>query len=473
MASKISALLIAFLFCTISVYTLQAQCETWNDSPRKEEAENAHSNYRSALKMGDFGLAYTEWETAYDIAPAADGGRDFHYTDGIKIFKEQLKDPANASKKAELTSNILQLYDQAASCYENKSITLKNCEGDCYTHKAGQLLGRKGFDMFYEFNSPYEENLAALTTSLEKTGNDVEYIIFEPMANIIVYQFQNEKMDAETVRGLHEKLVTAADYNIEKAGQYKAYFESSKARMLAKFAEIESDVFDCDYFKSKLEPMYNEKPDDPDVVKYVYNKLLQEGCDKSDGFLQRLEGIYLEYAKEENAKMQAEFEANNPGVVANKLYKEGDFEGAILKYEEALQTEEDQDKRAQYYFNIASIQFRKQGKLQEARTNAVKAAELRSAWGQPFLLVGDIYAKAAKACGGDAWGQRVVILAALDKFGYAKSIDGTVADEANRKIGIYNAHKPTKDDAFMRGHKPGESLSTGCWIGERTKLRVQ
>ena len=473
MASKISALLIVSLVCIIGVYTLHAQCETWNDSPRKEEAENAHSNYRSALKMGDFTLAFSEWKTAYDIAPAADGGRDFHYTDGIKIFKEQLKDPANGDKKAELTNNILQLYDQAATCYENQTIKLKNCQGDCYTHKAGQLLGRKGFDMFYEFNSPYETNFEAFSMSLEKTGNDVEYIIFEPMANIIVYQFQNQKMDAETVRSYHEKLVDAADYNIEKAGQYKAYFESSKARMLAKFAEIESEVFDCEYFKSKLEPMYNEKPDDPDVVKYVYNKLVQEGCDKSDALLTKLQGTYEEYAKEENAKMQAEFEANNPGVVANRLYKEGDFEGAITKYQEALESEENQDKRAQYYFNIASIQFRKLGQLREARTNSIKAAELRTAWGQPFILMGDIYAKASKSCGGDAWGQRVVILAALDKFSYAKSIDNSVSDEANRKIGIYNAHKPNKDEAFMRGHKPGESLSTGCWIGEKTKLRVQ
>ena len=463
----------AVALCALGVSTLQAQCETWNDSPKKEEAENAHSNYRSALKMKDFALAYTEWQRAYEIAPAADGGRDFHYTDGIKIYKEQLKDPTNADKKQDLIDKILTLYDQAAACYEAKSIKLPKCEGDCQTHKAGQLLGRKAFDMFYEFNSPYEANFEAFASSLEKTGNDVEYIIFEPMANIIVYQYQNEKMDADKVRTYHEKLVEAADYNIEKGGQYKAYFESSKARMLAKFAEIESEVFDCDYFKGKLEPMYNEKPDDPDVVKYVYNKLVQEGCDKEDPFLSKLAVQYQEYAKAENAKMQAEFEANNPGIVANKLYKEGDFEGAIAKYQEALESEEDQDKRAQYYFNIASIQFRKLGKLQQARKTAMQAAELRGGWGQPFLLIGDIYAKAAKSCGGDAWGQRIVILAALDKFAYAKSIDSSVAEEANRKIGIYNAHKPTKDDAFMRGHKAGDSLSTGCWIGEKTKLRIQ
>ncbi len=470
MASKKNILFFTFLICIVYSQTAVSQCETWVSSPDKETAENAHSNYRSALKMKDFDLAYNEWQKAYEIAPAADGRRDFHYTDGIKIYKEQIK---NGGDKASLSQKILELYDQAAHCYESGAITLKNCDDGCATRKAGQLYGRKAFDMFYEFNAPYSENLAAFQTCLDKSENEVEYIIFEPIANIVVYQFQNDKMSAEEVRTIHERLIQAADHKIEEGGQYKAYFESSKARMLAKFAEIESEVFDCDYFKSKLEPMYDEKPDDPDVVKYVYNKLLQEGCSKEDAFLQKLSTQYEEYAAAENAKMQAEFEKNNPGVVASRLYKEGDYEGAISKYAEALEQEEDADKRAQYYFNIASIEHRRLGKSQSARSNALKAAELREAWGQPYLLIGDIYAKAAKACGGDAWGQRIVILAALDKYIYARSIDVACKEEADRKIGIYNANRPSKDDAFMRGHKEGDMMSTGCWIGEKTKLRVQ
>lgn len=465
--------LLPILCLGVSIHVGSAQCDTWNDSPMKEEAENAHTNYRSALKMKDFELAYTEWQKAYDIAPAADGLRDFHYMDGIKIFKEQLKSETDDAQRKEKISNILALYDQAVQCYESGAIKLKDCDDACQKQKAGQVLGRKAFDMFYEFNSPYPENLAAFERSLDLSNNDVEYIVFEPSANILVYQFQNGKIEAEKVRELHEKLVQAADYGIENNEKYKAYFESSKARMLAKFSEIESDVFDCDYFKSKLVPMYEEKPDDPDVVKYVYNKLLQEGCPKEDPFLAKMQSSYEEYAAEENAKMQAEFEAKNPGVVASRLYKEGDFEGAISKYEQALESEEDKDKQAQYYLNIASIEFRKLKKLQSARSNALKAAELRSGWGNPYLLIGDIYADAANSCGGDAFGARVVILAALDKYLRARSIDESVATEANRKISIYNANRPNKDDAFMRGHKEGDVLSTGCWIGEKTKLRVQ
>lgn len=473
MAFKKTITLISFFSAFLSAPHLVAQCETWNNSPDKDAAENAHSNYRSALKMNDFALAYSEWQKAYEIAPAADGLRDFHYMDGIKIYKEQLKNAADEAKKKELIANILELYDQAAECYASAAIQLKDCDAACQTQKSGQILGRKGFDMFYEFNANYPENLAVFEECLDRSNNDVEYIVFEPTANIIVYQFQNGKIEAEKVRELHEKLVKAADYGIENNEQYKAYYESSKARMMAKFSEIESDVFDCDYFKSKLIPQYEEKPNDPDVVKYVYNKLLQEGCPKEDPFLAKLQASYEEYAKEENARLEAEFEAANPGVLANRLYREGDFDNAIIKYKEALEKEEDQDKRAQYYFNIASIEFRKLGQLQSARSNALKAAELREGWGGPYLLIGDIYADAAKACGGDAWGQRIVILAALDKYLYARSIDEAVATEANRKIGIYNANRPSKDDAFMRGHKEGDVLSTGCWIGEQTKLRVQ
>ncbi len=450
-----------------------AQCETWNDSPQKEEAENAHSNYRSAMKIKDMDLAYTEWKKAYDIAPAADGIRDHHYTDGIKLFKEKLKAATDDAKKQEFKENILQLYDQAAGCYRSQSITLKSCTDQaCYDAKANQLMGRKGFDMFYDLNSNYEDNLVPLEQAISG-ADEVEYIVFEPIANIVVHQFKNGKMEAEKARQIYERLNVLADWNIENNDQYSEYYESTQKRFQSKYAEIESEIFDCEYFKAKLMPKYDEKPDDPEIVKYTYNKLLQEGCDKEDPFLKKLEGVYQKYASEENAKMQAEFEANNPGVVANKLYKAGDFVGAIEKYREALEAESDDEKRATYLFSIASIEGRKLNKMQDARSNAKKAAELRPKWGSPWILIGDLYARSAKSCGKDSFGQRLVILAAIDKYSYAKSIDPEAAEEADRKLKNYYGNIPEKNDAFMRGHEAGARLSTGCWIGETVTLRVQ
>ena len=80
-----------------------------------------------------------------------------------------------------------------------------------------------------------------------------------------------------------------------------------------------------------------------------------------------------------------------------------------------------------------------------------------------------------KSCGDQAWEQRMVILAAIDKYAYARSIDSDpeVQEEANNKIGKYSGQKPDKGDVFMAGYKEGSSYSIGCWIGETVKVRVQ
>ena len=67
--------------------------------------------------------------------------------------------------------------------------------------------------------------------------------------------------------------------------------------------------------------------------------------------------------------------------------------------------------------------------------------------------------------------RRLAVLAAIDKWSYARSIDGEVADEANKKIATYSDHIPPQDDAFMMGKTEGQSAQVGCWISETVKLR--
>ena len=457
-------------FVLLAINSTYGQCEVWHDSPQKEDAENAHTIYRQALKSNDIATAFENWKIAYDIAPAADGLRDFHYTDGIKIYKELLKSETDEAKKAEYKEIITRLYDECIECYKQGVIQLKNCDEDCYQERIGILNGRKGFDMFYTLNSSYSPNLEALVQSLELSGNSAEYIVFEPVANIVVYQYQKEKMSKEEAIDLHEKIVAVAEYNIENNKQYGQYYESALARMEAKYAEIEAEIFDCEFFKEKLLPKYKANPTDPETVQYIYSKLLAQGCDKEDPEVAEIKKSYEEYAAKINAEKQAEFERNNPGVLAKRLYDEGDFNGAIEKYKEAIEKEEDEEKQAEYYFSMASIQFRKLNQYSTARSTALKAAKLKKDWGRPYMLIGDMYGKTSRSCG-DNWNQRLAVLAAIDKYQLAKSIDPSVADEANRKIGIYSKSKPAKEDAFMQGYKEKQLLTVGCWIGEKVRLR--
>lgn len=457
------------LFLGLSAF---AQCENWLESTQKEDAENAHVVYRDAYKAGDFDLAFENWKVAYKLAPAADGKRSSHYFDGVEIYKHFLKSEKDAEKIKEYKAKILELYDAAISCYENRGIGLKCASDECYQKKIGYTQGRKGADMFYSVNSLYSENLAALEEAMSNAGLDSEYIVFDPVSRIVVYQFQNGLLDAKKARELHKILEDIATHNIANNERLSSYYQQAWDAAKAQYGQIEGDIFDCEYFKNKYKPELEANPNDFELIKKVFNILKGRGCESDDAFLIELKQQYETWAAEENAKMMKELEEKNPALKAKRLYDEGDFEGAAKSYREAIEIEADEDKKASYHFSLASILFRKMNNLGEARSEARKAAKLRSGWGRPYMLIGDMYGKGARSCG-DSWNQRLAILAAMEKYQYAKSIDPEVAEDANSRLSKYRASMPDKQEGFMRSVKAGDKETVGCWIGEKVTVRFK
>lgn len=467
---KLLRIALAFMLISGLSLTAYGQCTSWKDNPKKEEAENAHVIYRQYVNKKQpadiakyeqdvFDLAFSNWKTAYDIAPAADGQRASHYIDGRKLYTAMLQRESDEAKKKEYTDMLLKLYDQEIECYPK--------------NKVG-LYGRKAYDMFYSPFFGYRPATAeAFAKAIEVGGNNTEYFILEPYAQVVVYMFKNEQMDQLKAREIVLKLDAISDHNIANNARMKSYFETTKARVASVVAEVEDEIFDCNYFKDKLMPEVEKNPDDLEVLKYAFNKLRMQGCDTTEAFMIDLRKKYETKASEINAALQAEFLANNPGVAAKRAYDDGDFQGAIDLYNEAItkaEEEGDTDKQAEYWFGIASIQFRKLKQYGTARSSARKAASLKSNWGRPYMLIGDMYASTSASCGKDGYTRGLAVLAALDKYGYAKSIDSEVSAEANKKIGLYRRSMPTQDDVFMRG-KQGSTDKVGCWIGETVKVR--
>jgi len=452
---------------------ISAQCETWEGNAKKGEAEDAHTIYRQALKTEDYALAFENWEIAYGIAPAADGKRDFHYTDGIKLYINKWKSETDAAKKKEHVDMILKLQGQAVECLQSGGITLK-CDGeaDCYTKRIGYLQGRLAYDMYYSLNTVYSKTLEQLSGAVENSGNDVEYIVFAPYANIAVYNFEKELMSKEEARAIYEKLNAIADHNIAKSDNLSPSYQQAKESMNATFSKIERDIFDCDYFKIKLRPDYDADPNNVEVIKKTLAILKGQGCTPGDPFYDELDGKWKKYAAEENARLQNEYDQNNPNRMAKKLYDAGDFKGAAEKYQQAIDSESDPEKKSGYMFSLASIQFRKLKQYSKARTTAREAAKVRPGWGRPYMLIGDMYGSTARNCG-DSWNQRLAILAAMDKYSYAKQVDPSQADEANKRLSKYRASMPAQDEGFMRGVKAGQTQRVGCWIGETVTVQFQ
>lgn len=452
------------LFITGNIH---AQCENWNGATNKDQLEEFHVLYQQEFEAGRYEQAYEYWSKVFPVAPAADGKRISQYLEGAKIHGELFKSETDKAKKQELKEAGLAIFDQLIECYKSGGLPTED-EAD-KNKKIGFVYGRKAFDMFYTFNELYSKTLEAIDQAIEYAGNDNEYVIFAPAASIVAYNVKKGKMDKKRAVQLYNVLNEIADYNINKGDYLSEYFAQARDNMNGTFATVEDEIFDCDYFKAKLKPGYEDDPENYDLIKYTIVTLKQKGCAVDDPFLVELEELWAEYAAEYNAQQLAEFQANNPAVVAKELYDKGDYKGAIEKYDEAIEQEEDSEKKASYLFSKASIQFRKLKQYSTARATAREAAVMRPGWGRPYMLIGDMYGASARNCG-DSWNQRLAILAAIDKYQEAKIVDPSAAEEANARIAKYNKSKPKLEDGFQRGIKEGDKAKVGCWIGETVRI---
>lgn len=466
---KLIARIILLLFLSVSMVSVtSAQCENWVGSPQEEEASDAHVNYRQyigkkdhaalmAMDQADFDAAFKFWKKAYDLAPAADGQRPFHYRDGRALYRVMHAKEIDAAKKAELAERLLSFYDEELECY---------AEG-----VESFLYGRKGYDQFY-LKGYSMDALESLNMALEKGGNDTEYIILAPMGKLISYLFSSGKLDKAQAREMYDAAIQFADYNIENNQGYKVYFESGKANLVSSVSEIEDEIFDCAYFKEDLLPEFENNKEDIDVVRYVLEKLKKQGCEDTDADIIRIQSKYDELYASRAAEYEVERRRLNPAYDASKMIEEENYSGAVDRYQEAIDAEDDDAKKAQYYYQMATIQSGKLGQTGSARANANKAASLNSGWGKPYILIGDIYGRMSRNCG-DSWQQRLAILAAIDKYSYAKSIDPDVASDANKRINNYQSSLPLVEEGFQRNVSAGDRVSVGCGIGETVTVRFQ
>jgi len=161
--------------------------------------------------------------------------------------------------------------------------------------------------------------------------------------------------------------------------------------------------------------------------------------------------------------------AESAANIASLAYDKGEYNVAVSYFEQAIQLETENDIKALYYLGLAKCQYKQDKKLQ-ARENALKAIELKDNWGEPYIIIGQMYAESSEDCAGSCL-PKSVYWVAVDKFNKAKSVDPSVEDQANKLILIYSNYFPNKEDSFFCGVHEGDTYTVNCWINETTKAR--
>ena len=434
-------------------------CQKWVNESFEQEALEAHVLYRDQMKAQNYMEALPLWQKVYEMAPAADGRRDVHYMDGARIYKYLItyETSTTPEQKKAYQQKVFELYQQAV---------------DCYPKKVTDYKALMAYDYFYTFpgTKSQEEIYKMYTEIVDADGLETSVSVLNPFTSLVVNLLLEEKISMTEAQKYAGKINEIFEHNkkertpTEWKKQGWDIVESYTPPRLEQLEGIKG-FYGCDHFINKYAAEYQANPNDCEAIGTFIARLNYGGCAETDPNL-----VAARAAKEANCKVVVD-----PGLLgpARDCMENGDYDCAISKYEEYVNSVDDNSKKANINLRIAKIYYVHKKKFSQARKYALKAASQKSGWGAPYMLIGTMYASSGPLCGpGTGFDSQRVTWAAIDKWNKAKSIDPSIAADANKLINRYSQYMPTRADIFQRGIQEGATYKVPCWIQENTKVRI-
>ncbi len=431
-------------------------CATLSQLPasQKDATETAYVLYKDLVKQNNFEEAFPMWEKAYYTAPAANGRIKYQFDDGVKMYKHFYANTNDPNLKQSYRDSVESIYNKRIECFGDEDY----------------VKGRLGFDLYYYMkeHSSDEEIYELFKASIDSKGEDMDYFIVNPFAKILFDKAVNGAISKEEA-GKYAQLVLSA----VKKGMANCVKDCDAWKIVNDYApprlenlEGIKGLYPCEYYVDKYFQEFLDNPKDCDAINKVFRKLKYAECAEN-----QTEFAQVIQAKKTNCQVAPPQES----VLrqAYNAYESGDYQNAVKYFEEFANSKDDIEKKAKYLFLIAKIYYGEIKNYPKARKYAQQAADIKPNWGEPYILIGKLYASSGPICGpGTGWDSQIVTWPAIDMFNKAKQIDANVATEANKWINTYKQYMPKKSDIFQRNIQEGDTFKVGCWINRNTTVRT-
>lgn len=454
-----------FLQATSSLY---AQKDYGTDSIKCHEFLHIYNN---EYQMGARAEVYEAWKVVYDICPASSKN---NFIFGPAILKARIKVEKSDSVKTELVNTLIDLYDKRLEFFPEKYTYVKSLQAlDMLKYKSHPI--DEIYARFQSLNSEGSRSKSAafyngylIAASKAYNKKHIEKLeLFEAYNEILEgIEFNNNKLNSEihslAIKIESESINTLEEKQLEKLNQQLKVYDKVEANAGILFDK----VADCNW----LGEIYNEESfeknkDNPAWINRASKSLLkQRGREAEDCSMNPI------FYRVVEAQLQLEPKAQSYRALAQLALSKEDKNKALDAFNKALELELDPKKQALDYYNIAVVQLQL-NHLPEAKIASLKAAGLKSKWGEPFILLAQIYARAEGVCGSNVCENKAVYWAAIDKLKYAKKIDPSVANRVDAQIDIYKKNVPRINLCHMKNTSEGDEILIGCWINETVTAR--
>jgi hypothetical protein len=457
---------------------IQAQCNSWEAHPQNvQTAKEQHQVYRDLLSSGKYAEAFSIWQKLFLEVKSPKEAPSRHFKDGIKFYKEFAKAAIGKEKKEAYIDTIISLYSQMAACVGEKSLD----------------RAWMGYNI-YSLKGQPENAITAFEKSLDLGGNETHNMVIVPITQLSVYLYQKRhpKISKEYLTKLYYRLKKIADYNIDKNPSDASKYTSKWEKAYNEFYKLRDSlpgIWDCSYYEKRSEAKYLS--DSNNIEKnQVILKLIETKCGVLSDFYKKVKqhqdfilantcnGVWLQELSLFKQATCLESKSIFFMKRGDSFLSDGYMKKAMNLYQDVLSDKDttisDYDK-ATLCYRFAYMAYREKNFV-KARSLCRKASKYRPNWGEPYLLVGTMYASSSKECSNGnrtSLEAKSVIWVAMDEWETAQRIDTLVHETVKKQLKKYRKYLPRIEDVFVYSLNPKDKYTVGCWIQQETEIRAK
>lgn len=446
MKTEMRTLIFTLIACIGLVSAVQAQKGVQDGSKYGHGQDSIDclrnlSIYKEYHKQGNYKDAIVNWRYIFRDCPASSENM---YIDGIKMYNTFAAKEKDTAKQSLFLDTLEMVYMQRIK----------------YFKKRGEMLGRFACDYLglRRELTDAEKAYKLLEESIElQKGKSQTHVISTFFTSSLVL-FNGQKLGADKVIENYNKVSDIIDARLAaKPGDED--WAKIKEAVDQNFAAFPGAT--CENLVAIFGPKFEKEGGNIELIKKISKMLDDRKC--TDAPL---------YEKVVEKQYELEPSAKSAYYLANLFLKKEKYDKSVEYLKQAIEKETDPKDKANYNYILGSIVLSQYNQPEQARRYALEAIKLRGDWGAPYILIGKAYVSARNSCTTEEFKRNAIFWVAVDKFVQARSVDASMAEEANELIREYSKYFPNKENAFFYGIKPGDTYKIDyCWIGEATSAR--
>ena len=390
-----------------------------------------HSNYKDAIGP---------WRIVFGSCPASS---ERMYTEGVTMYRSLIQAETNVDSKERLIDTLMLIYDRRIEYFGQKG-------GE------GNILGRKGIDLLrYRRNDVNEVDKAYghLKRSIELQKNKSRDAVVVTFMTASVTLNQKGKIEDNQTIEDYFMVTEIVDGLLNKSSRW------TKAKDNIDDMMLKSGILTCEALDRYFEPKFEAGKEDKAFLENVIKFYSSAGCDRANVYVSASEQMYKIDPGPESAHQ-----------LAILFIAKSDFRKAAQYLQMAVIGENiENNTRAEWFYELAVVSAANKDYC-AAISYAREAIAYKSDHGKAYITLGDAII-ASRTNLGDDFEQRTAFWVAADKYTKAKSVDPSVASDANKKLRDYAGQYPNHEEVFFRDLKDGDSYQVRGCINEYTTVR--